>query len=52
MSNDTYQLLYCSRNCIHGTGIETAAEIGKILDVSRINNVRPPDLVEIKMNRV
>jgi hypothetical protein len=39
MTKDTYQLLYCSRNCIHGTPFEVADEIGKILSVSRTNNV-------------
>lgn len=40
MTSDMYQILYCSRNCIHGTPPQTALEIGNILSVSRRNNVK------------
>lgn len=40
MTKDPYQILYCSRNCIQGTPVQMAAEIGKILTSSRINNVK------------
>lgn len=40
MTKDPYQILYCSRNCIHGTPVEMAVEITKILTSSRTNNVK------------
>lgn len=40
MTNDLYQVLYCSRNCMHGTKPQTALEINSILAASRRNNAR------------
>lgn len=40
MTSDLYQILYCSRNCMHGTTPQTALEINNILSASRRNNVR------------
>jgi blue light- and temperature-responsive anti-repressor len=40
MTRDIYQILYCSRNCMHGTKPQTALEINDILSASRRNNVK------------
>ena len=40
MTNDLYQVLYCSRNCMHGTKPQTALEINNILSASRRNNAK------------
>ena len=40
MTTDLYQILYCSRNCMHGDKPQTAHEINNILSASRRNNAR------------
>lgn len=40
MTSDLYQILYCSRNCMHGTKPQTAVEINNILSASRRNNAK------------
>ncbi|MEO8658868.1 MAG: BLUF domain-containing protein [Bryobacteraceae bacterium] len=40
MTSDLYQILYCSRNCMHGGTPQTALEINNILSASRRNNVK------------
>ena len=39
MAEDIYQILYCSRNRMQGTRIQTAFEISQILAACRRNNV-------------
>ena len=40
MTGNIHQILYCSRNCMHGTATENELEITKILASSRRNNVK------------
>lgn len=40
MKNGTYQILYCSRNCLQGTTAEMAAQVAPILQTARRNNAQ------------
>ncbi len=40
MTSDLFQIVYCSRNCMHGTKPQSAVEINHILSASRRNNAK------------